>query len=484
MPEINANFTVEPFNINITQTDPGIEISTAPINLNLFTGGYACAAGNTNEVQYNAGGFIAGSPNFLWYNSNSTLSATNILGLIQTAAQPNITSLGNLISLTVSGNITAGNVNAGNLLLANFLSGTLITAAQPNITSVGTLTSLNITGNLSAGNANLGNAVTANYFIGNGALLTGIDTSQISNGNSNVKVLANSNVTISSTGNANIVVITGTGANINGTLNVSANTNLANLTANAITSNGNIAFTGANVSLGNVANLEIIGGTNGYVLQTDGTGNLSWTAMTGNAGNGVVGGSNTQIQFNDAGAFGGSAGFTFDKTSNAFSAPGAANIVGNLTAGNANLGNNVSANYFTGLHNGSVINLGYGIENVSLITAQTGTYNFNIIDNGIRYTTSNASANLTLNLRGNSTISANTLLANGQSVSATYVLQNGNTAYTVSAVQIDGNAQTIKWVGGSTPTVVANAIHAFTFTVVKTATTPTYTVLGSLTRYA
>ena len=82
-----------------------------------------------------------------------------------------------------------------------------------------------------------------------------------------------------------------------------------------------------NASLGNignitidVANLHISGGSNGYVLQTDGAGNLTWTAQTGGMGNGVPGGTNTQVQYNDAGAFGGTAGFTFDNTSNTLSA--------------------------------------------------------------------------------------------------------------------------------------------------------------------
>ena len=88
-----------------------------------------------------------------------------------------------------------------------------------------------------------------------------------------------------------------------------------------------------NASLGNignitidVANLHITGGSNGYVLQTDGTGNLTWTAQTGGTGNGVPGGANTQIQYNDAGAFGATAGFTFDNTSNALSVPGSINL--------------------------------------------------------------------------------------------------------------------------------------------------------------
>ena len=95
-----------------------------------------------------------------------------------------------------------------------------------------------------------------------------------------------------------------------------------------------------------VGNIHILGGTNGYVLQTDGTGNLTWTAQTGGSGNGTPGGANTQVQYNDAGVFGGTAGFTFDKTSNALSVPGtitASNFVGaNLYS--PNTGTNIQIN--------------------------------------------------------------------------------------------------------------------------------------------
>jgi hypothetical protein len=89
--------------------------------------------------------------------------------------------------------------------------------------------------------------------------------SSISNGNSNVNIAtANGNITFSAVGNANVMTVTGTGANIAGTANIT----------------GNIALSGANVSLGAVGNVKITGGSNGYVLQTDGTGNLSWAAQT------------------------------------------------------------------------------------------------------------------------------------------------------------------------------------------------------------
>jgi hypothetical protein len=76
--------------------------------------------------------------------SGAATSATTA-GTVTTAAQPNITSVGTLTSLTVSGTIT-GTVSSATT------AGTVTTAAQPNITSVGTLTSLTVTGNVTAGN--------------------------------------------------------------------------------------------------------------------------------------------------------------------------------------------------------------------------------------------------------------------------------------------------------------------------------------------
>jgi hypothetical protein len=72
------------------------------------------------------------------------------------------------------------------------------------------------------------------------------------------------------------------GASSNFTFDTSAN--LLTVTGNIATSNlsvtGNVSFTGLNVSLGNVSNLHIGGGTADYILKTDGTGNLSWIAQS------------------------------------------------------------------------------------------------------------------------------------------------------------------------------------------------------------
>ena len=65
--------------------------------------------------------------------------------------------------MSVSGNAIAGNVYANSGTIgANLLTGTLTTAAQPNVTSVGTLTSLEVTGNVTAGNVLLNGGLQSN----------------------------------------------------------------------------------------------------------------------------------------------------------------------------------------------------------------------------------------------------------------------------------------------------------------------------------
>ena len=108
---------------------------------------------------------------------------------------------------------------------------------------------------------------------------------------------------------------------------------------------------GSNLTLGNVTDIRILGGQNGFVLQTDGTGNLGWTLQSGNGtgGNGTPGGANTQIQFNDEGSFAGFPGFIFNKINQNVNMPNNINIGSNASVGsnlsvsmNANVGGNAN----------------------------------------------------------------------------------------------------------------------------------------------
>lgn len=99
--------------------------------------------------------------------------------------------------------ITTGNVSAGNVS-GTLLTGTLTTNAQPNITSVGTLSSLTVSGNITANN--LGNISALNL---NG-------TSQVLLGNgtfSNISVIGSSTIVVNN--------VTGNSSNWTGTYNSS-----------------------------------------------------------------------------------------------------------------------------------------------------------------------------------------------------------------------------------------------------------------------
>lgn len=117
--------------------------------------------------------------------------------------------------------------------------------------------------------------------------------------------------------------------------------------------------------------------------------------------------------------------------------------------------------------------------------AATGTINLDVLTAGVWFYTTNASANHTLNIRGNSGTTLNSLLAVGDSITAVWLNTNGATPYYPNVIQVDGSNVTPKWQNGSTPSSGnASSIDAFTFTIIKTAATPTYTVLGSQTKFA
>ena len=144
-------------------------ISAANVTANLFGNGAAISsitgANVTGTVANATYATTAGS-------AGSATTAVTVTG----NAQPNITSVGTLTSLAVTGNISAANVTAnlfgngaaissitganvtGTVANATYATsagtattaGTVTTNAQPNITSVGTLTSLTVNGLITA----------------------------------------------------------------------------------------------------------------------------------------------------------------------------------------------------------------------------------------------------------------------------------------------------------------------------------------------
>ena len=329
------------------------------------------AGGSNTQLQYNNGGSFAGIPD-VTFNGN-TLSLGNVANIsisggingyfLQTDGAGNLTwaaggnggggngnpgGANTQVQFNDSGTfggdagfvydkntniLTVSNLNVvdsftGNISFAS-TAGTVTTNAQPNITSVGTLTNLNVT-----------NTVTANLFAGSGANLTNLPAANLVGSvplAQSVTNAAQPNITsvgvlTSLTSSGNIAAsgtLSGGNVSVSGTVSTTNLTIISNATfANTFTANANsiVNFSVASdVNLGSLANITITGGVNGYVLSTDGAGNLSWTAG-GGGGNGTPGGSNTQIQYNDIGTFGGSPFFTFNEATTTVT------VAGNLVA--------------------------------------------------------------------------------------------------------------------------------------------------------
>lgn len=118
-------------------------------------------------------------------------------------------------------------------------------------------------------------------------------------------------------------------------------------------------------------------------------------------------------------------------------------------------------------------------------TAATGTVNFDALTQADLYYTTNATANFTLNFRGSSGSTLNSILPVGSTVTLVFRNTNGSTAYRPTVFQIDGSAVTPKWQGGAAPTAgSASAVDVYTFAITKTASTPTYQVFASQTKFA
>jgi hypothetical protein len=118
-------------------------------------------------------------------------------------------------------------------------------------------------------------------------------------------------------------------------------------------------------------------------------------------------------------------------------------------------------------------------------TAATGTINFDAVTQGVLYFTSNASANWTLNIRGNGSTTLSSILAVGDSITVAHLVTQGSTAYYNNAITIDGTSVTPKYQGGTAWTSGnASSIDGYSYTVIKTAATPTYTVFASQTKFA
>lgn len=118
-------------------------------------------------------------------------------------------------------------------------------------------------------------------------------------------------------------------------------------------------------------------------------------------------------------------------------------------------------------------------------TAATGTINFDLLTQGVLYYTTNASANFTLNFRGDGSNTLNSIMNTGDAISAVFLNTNGSTAYYANAFQIDGSSVTPKWSGGTAPSSGnASAIDSYSFTIIKTGSAAFTVLAGGAVKFA
>jgi filamentous hemagglutinin len=266
----------------------GIVSATGNINggnVNAGIGNFVTVIGNANASNLTSGTILSdrlsGS-----YVINVTGNVSGTAAAVTTAAQPNITSVGNLTSvvvvgnatvgnlstaglITATGNITGGNLRTGGLISATgnitggnlsgtSIVGTLTTATQNNITSVGTLTNLSVSGNVLAGGG-----ATFSTTITGGDLQSFGNITCLSNGNITGGNLILSGAIIdsaqldlqTSAANANIVLTPNGTGNVNiGRMSASGNITAAAFygpLVGAVTSSTTISATG-NITGGNL----------------------------------------------------------------------------------------------------------------------------------------------------------------------------------------------------------------------------------------
>jgi hypothetical protein len=383
--------TVEVFQVNTAN------VGATAVFANSFIGnGYQLR--NINAANVVGTVEFANVANFALNTFGNSLGANyaNFAGTVLNTYQPNITQTGTLTSLSVSGNTLLANVNTGSFLYgAGVISAPFVGTAgntllrgtidansnsQPNITRVGTLVELNVTGNLSAPEVSiLGNLYAGNIF---GNIQANTKFAEL--------VTANAQPNITSVGNLNGLTVLNDiilGGNIqpllgSGNTRILANTMLGNNMGSHLYTVfrgviGNISNAQPNItSLGTLVSLSVNGAISTNTLST--TGNVSIGGNLTVAGNISFTGNIQEIT--------GNSGQFFGNNTTGFGA-----LYAGVTAGYANVPNSpfeVATNFdgYSQISNQN-INPGAKASGDFVITADNGNDTSNYINMGITSST-------------------------------------------------------------------------------------------------
>jgi len=313
--------------------------------------------GNGSALTSITGANVTGNvANATFATTAGSAGTANLAQFVTANAQANITSVGILTALSASGNITGGNVNSlanisavGNITASYFIgNGSQLTGVATAAAGANTQVQFNDAGvtNGTAGFtfdktsnavAVVGNITGANIN-GNGLGLSSLTGANVTGTVANATYALNANSATYATDavQANYANIANSvaGANVTGTVANAAYATTAGSATTAITANTVTDAAQANItSVGILTSVSVSGNITSGNINNNGTitsiGNITAPNFIGNiAGNVVAGGANTQVQFNDNNLLNGTAGLTFDKTSNALA------VTGNVSGGN------------------------------------------------------------------------------------------------------------------------------------------------------
>jgi hypothetical protein len=465
-----AVFTPDGLLINGTVTSTGNIV--APTFIGNLVGnitGNIDAGGANTQVQFNDNDLLAGSPGFTF---NKTTNAVGIAGTVTAGNMVTggtISAVGNISANYYFGNgsqltgITADNVNADDLT-GNTLSGNVIFSS---LTTLGNLVSLSVTGTATTGNlATTGSVsatgnVTGNYILGNGALLTGVITSvaNINNGNSNVTISGpGSNVTVGVGGTSNVMVVSPTDVTITGNLTVTGNATLSGNILGDRIQNGNtqidIQTTGgnANVTVGGISNVAVFATTGVFVTGVN--------SVSGNITGGNI-------------ATGGTVSAVGNITGNYFIGNGS-QLTG-ITADNVNaddlIGNTLSGNVLFS----SLTTVG-NLVNLSVVgTTTTG----NLAIAGSVSATGNIISNS--NVAGGNLLTGGTVSATGN-VTGNYFIGNGAFLTGIDTTLIsNGNTNVQTYANGNVSVTVAGVANTVVFTTTGVGIAGNVSAAGNVT---
>ena len=117
-------------------------------------------------------------------------------------------------------------------------------------------------------------------------------------------------------------------------------------------------------------------------------------------------------------------------------------------------------------------------------TAATGAITLDVLTAAVNIRTVNATANWTINVRGDASQTLDSIMATGEQISVVFESPNGATAYYPTAFNVDGSAVVPKWLGGTAPSSGnINSNDVYVYTIRKTGAA-TFTALASQNKFA